>query len=490
MNAMDIAKNSNTGSKRPADAATRSPLLGRKSVLMGILTSGFVIANAGQSSAVAAGTRKPSAIAATVPATVPRWAPQTGYVLGQQVISPNNDVVSAKMAHTSSSDYPTDTAKWTLSATFGRLPDLAERAIFVSPRGSDANDGLSPKSAKLTLTAALVALGGNPGTIQLGAGTINTAATFTLPRGTSIIGAARGMTTINYTGTGTLFQATSGTRTYDIRISGMTLSGPGTATASCAVDLVDASCARIDDCNIASFGTAVWNRSTILGGAVYNRVYDCVINSCDTGVLFGQTGSNSARIRDTKFGACTIAVNITDSNENVVSGCAFEVNGTGVKVDATLGGLSDGNSISECRFEVNTTDVNVASAFVRDTAIIWAKPFGSWVTKDLGTRTRWNVSSAMAPPPGTQRYRITRSGSYTPIAGDDVVFVNAASVTLSLPSAVTSGNGRVLTIKNIHSTALTVNSPTAGTIDGTASKSLAQYAVGRFMSDGANWFAI
>jgi hypothetical protein len=80
---------------------------------MGMLASGFVINNA---ASAAAGTVKP--IAATQPAYVLRWTPFAVYTVGQQVISPNNDVVSAKIAHTSSAAYATDTAKWTLSSTF------------------------------------------------------------------------------------------------------------------------------------------------------------------------------------------------------------------------------------------------------------------------------------------------------------------------------------------------------------------------------------
>ena len=99
---------------------TDPPMLGRKSVLIGMLTSGFVITNAAQSSdAIAGGTIKP--IAATQPNDVPRWTPITVYVLGQQVVSPNNDVVSAKVAHISSATYDSDTPKWALSSTFGAL---------------------------------------------------------------------------------------------------------------------------------------------------------------------------------------------------------------------------------------------------------------------------------------------------------------------------------------------------------------------------------
>jgi hypothetical protein len=93
---------------RPAEGAGDPPLLGRKSVLLGMLTSGFVMAN----------VARPSVAAAAVPVYVLKWAPSTAYVSGQQVISPNNDVVSAKIAHRSAAAYGADTAKWVLSTTY------------------------------------------------------------------------------------------------------------------------------------------------------------------------------------------------------------------------------------------------------------------------------------------------------------------------------------------------------------------------------------
>jgi len=50
--------------------------------------------------------------------TVPRWAPTTVYTLGQQVVSPNNDVVSAIAAHTSGAGFAP--ANWSGSSTFAR----------------------------------------------------------------------------------------------------------------------------------------------------------------------------------------------------------------------------------------------------------------------------------------------------------------------------------------------------------------------------------
>jgi len=59
-----------------------------------------------------------AATAAAAP-MVPRWAPTTAYTLGQQVVSPGNDVVSAIAAHTSGATYIP--ANWTLSSTYAPI---------------------------------------------------------------------------------------------------------------------------------------------------------------------------------------------------------------------------------------------------------------------------------------------------------------------------------------------------------------------------------
>jgi len=56
------------------------------------------------------------AATAAVAPMVPRWAPTMAYTLGQQVVSPGNDVVSAIAGHTSGSTFTP--ANWTLSSTY------------------------------------------------------------------------------------------------------------------------------------------------------------------------------------------------------------------------------------------------------------------------------------------------------------------------------------------------------------------------------------
>lgn len=117
MSAMGIDKKEEAGSAGPKHGPEDPTLLKRKSVLLGMAASmGLVFANAGRASAVPSGTVKP--IAASQPAYAPKWTPNTTYMLGQQVINPNNDVGSAYVAHTSSATYAADTARWTLSSTY------------------------------------------------------------------------------------------------------------------------------------------------------------------------------------------------------------------------------------------------------------------------------------------------------------------------------------------------------------------------------------
>jgi hypothetical protein len=65
-----------------------------------------------------------------------------------------------------------------LAALGPHLPASADKVVYVSPRGNDANDGLSMRNAKLTLAAAKTALGGTPGKISMGYGGIPVSAQF------------------------------------------------------------------------------------------------------------------------------------------------------------------------------------------------------------------------------------------------------------------------------------------------------------------------
>lgn len=399
-----------------ADEVKNPHLLGRKSVLMGMLTSGFVIANATQPSSATAGTIKP--LAATQTPYAPKWTPSTSYPVGQQVISPNNDVVSATVAHTSAAAYDTDKAKWKLSNTFAGKPCATDLTYFVSPRGSDSNDGLTLCSAKLTIPAALSAARGAACALILAAGTHSMPVGVALPPSSVIRGAGTALTTISYTGAGTAFtSARPGVRTYSWRMSDFTLSGPGSsATGTVGIDLDSVSCAHLHDVTVLGFSKGIRIRSSVNGGAVYNRLTNTSVIDCGTGLSIEPSGSNATTLDRCRACACDIGVNILDSNDTVMHACQIESNTLGVHIEASSTATADNNAMDHCRFETNTTAWET-TPLVRDAVVSWPHIFGAYVINDLGTRTSqwggsepWAAKSAVQSDSGSFRFERTNNG--------------------------------------------------------------------------------
>ena len=158
VNSLDVPERGYAGPLDSGDRGGNPSFVGRKSVLMGLAASvGLVFASLAQKSPAAASTVKP--IAATQSAYAPRWTPNTVYAVGQQVISPNNDVVAAHFAHKSSGIYETDTVKWTLSSTYARKASLDVRDFGVIGDGI-ADDTVALQAAitaTVTAKAELVA---------------------------------------------------------------------------------------------------------------------------------------------------------------------------------------------------------------------------------------------------------------------------------------------------------------------------------------------
>ena len=376
-----------------------------------------------------------------------------------------------------------------LDESYTQKPAPAEREYWVTPRGDDAADGLTLATAKRTITAAVAALAGAAGTIHLGAGTFALAGDVAITSNLRILGAGRHLTTISYTGAGAAIHGVPNARTYNFEMSGLHLRGPGKATETTGLDLVDMSQATITDFLITSFGVGVMHRADAPGGAVYNTFTDGFFTSCGTGVEFGPRGSNGSRWSYVKWGACDIAVDIRDSNQNNFHACQFEVNGTAIRISASLAGLSDHNSFDHCRFETNDISWNIVDSKVRDTAITWPATFGTITRIDYGTRTHILAASAQIYPPGSRRQILTRAGSYTLGAADDIVVIDAPSSTATLPDASTIEVGRTYTLKNPRSGDLTVAS-LGGTIDKGTTISIAPMQAASIVSDGANWWTI
>lgn len=385
---------------------------------------------------------------------------------------------------------PSPGALAALDGGYTRKPPPTEREYWVTPRGDDESDGLTLSTALRTIPAAVATLAGEPGTIRLGAGAFTLASDVQITNNLRIIGAGRHLTTVSYVGTGAAVHGTAGSRTYNFEMSGLHLRGPGKSTASTGIDLVDMSQAAITDFLISQFGVGVRHRSETIGGSVYNTFTDGFFTSCGTGALFQARGSNGSRWSYVKWGACEFAVDIEDSNQNNFHACQFEVNGTAVRLDASQAGTSDHNSFDHCRFERNGVTWNIVDPKVRFTSFTWPAGFDTLVTVDNGTRTNVLAASSQLEPPTARRQILTRSGDYSIAVGDEVVIMNAASTTATLPSAAAAKAGRTYTIKNPRNASTVTIASNAGQIDNQATLAVPALAAVRVISDGVDWWSI
>lgn len=114
--------------------------------------------------------------------------------------------------------------------------------------------------------------------------------------------------------------------------------------------------------------------------------------------------------------------------------------------------------------------------------------FGKPNITDPGSRAK--IMDLGSPPTVgkiSNQYGATRAVT----SSDDVIVCDGAGITVTLQDPTTVTKGRPVYIKNVNASAVTVNSAgTSKTVDGAASKSLAQWACGRFISDGTRWLTI
>jgi len=213
---------------------------------------------------------------------VPRWAPTTAYTLGQQIVSPNNDIVTANVAHTSAAAYATDVAKWTLTSSF-LTPTVASNTYgLIGPydarrSGVVANGTTNDRAAVVAAITAVQAAGGF--TVLLPPGRIrNTGGEISLPDGVQIMGQGRGVTI--WDGPGFEF-------TTNNAVTGITFTGTNVATGSAAIRMRTATAAtdgNVNRCAFTTFpnGVAVYLNNCTGGGPARivvdgNQFQDCAV---------------------------------------------------------------------------------------------------------------------------------------------------------------------------------------------------------------------
>ena len=172
-----------------------------------------------------------------------------------------------------------------------------------------------------------------------------------------IAGDGRGITTLKYTGTSTAIQlaATVGTRSYNGRLEGFTLTVPSGSTATVGIDMESHSNAYITNVAVSGFTTTgFWLRSTVVsGGCVYNTFVNVEATVCGTGFLIDGIQSNENRFFGCRTNLnTTFGWHITGGNHNQIIGCSTESGNTGVLIEG--GAASGRNQIAFTRFESNS----------------------------------------------------------------------------------------------------------------------------------------
>jgi hypothetical protein len=109
---------------------------------------------------------------------------------------------------------------------------------------------------------------------------------------------------------------------------------------------------------------------------------------------------------------------------------------------------------------------------------------GGTVYSYNGSASTWSQLGATTVPfkAVTENYTLAAQDYFISASG-------ASALTMTLPSAVTAGAGRVYAVKSMMNSNvnLTVAAASGQTIDGSASIVLEQYQMMQFVSDGTQW---
>jgi len=266
--------------------------------------------------AIAAGGATDTAIDARM-----KWAPATAYTLGQQVLSPNSDVVKANVAHTSAAAYVTDVAKWDLSATFAAKVVQTDLAALRGVSYANASNFTTDLQAQVD---AMAVSGGGIVKITKG-GTVNLTATIDLKEGVSIEGVGKEGTEIFLVGNFPAFaSATPLVYRDNIGLANLRITRTHAAPTTPIIDMTGIRFSRLQDLNIRQL-TARGSSVGILFGAYsyYNETYGLQVRGCSDGVRL-QAAANRNKFFGCGAYTCDNGFVVDASNSNKFFGSAAE----------------------------------------------------------------------------------------------------------------------------------------------------------------------
>ena len=180
-------------------------------------------------------------------------------------------------------------------------PQISDYIRYVSTNGNDSNEGLSWRSAKLTVPAAVSSLSGSPGIIYVAPGTYTNSSTISITAdGTRLVCSGRTLTILNYTGSrAAISYAIATSHVWDSSGSIEDCGIAGTSSASDAIYVTDATGLRISGNKETGFtnGTAIHLDNTGSSGIDYTErtlVEDNEITNCLNWFRFTVSGSDNS----------------------------------------------------------------------------------------------------------------------------------------------------------------------------------------------------
>jgi hypothetical protein len=242
------------------------------------------------------------------------------------------------------------------------LNSTLDNIRYVSKGGSDANDGLSWATAKLTIGAAFTALGATAGCVYVGGGTYSMAPNFAPSAQDQILkGAGRSNTRINLNANGTLFNlvGTVGFVVEDLDLGFASSSITGTlATFSNAF-----TCRfnRVGFLGNGSYGTGTASQRGVFftANAGDNYFYNCLIGTLATGVLADTVVNWFIGCQFIGNKVAVTGGSPTDATSGLfLVGCIFNEVGD-AHIDIT--GIAQAWIVQDCWFELATNAIKVGT---------------------------------------------------------------------------------------------------------------------------------